>query len=183
VPVHDLIIHPRECDLVAGTYGRGIWISNVAPLRELNEAVLGEDVHFFAVQPRARRNEGALGGYRLSGDRHAVTPNDLNGLSFVYYLKNETKDKITIAVNRPDGSVIRTIEGSGKAGINTVAWNLGGAGAQFPSDESQLRPAGAPAAVPPGEYEVTLQVGERKLTQTARVRSAKSVEAPAPQDN
>src|SRR4030095_11432813 len=68
VPVHDLVIHPRECDLVVGTFGRGIWITNIALLREVSESVLNEDVHFFAVQPRARRNEGALGNYRLYGD-------------------------------------------------------------------------------------------------------------------
>src|SRR5262245_19083100 len=182
VPVHDLIIHPRECDLVAGTYGRGIWITNVAPLRELNETVLNEDAHFFAVQPRARRNEGALGGYRLTGDRHAITPNDLNGLSLVYYLKVDAKSKVTITVYRADRSVIRTIEGPGKAGINSIAWNLGGLNTQFAPDESQLRPGGVSAAVPPGEYEVTLQVEERKLTQRAVVRPGKTDQAPVAQD-
>src|SRR6185295_4038004 len=67
VPVTDLVIHPRESDLVVGTYGRGIWITNVALLRELDEKVLNEDAHFFSIQPKARRNEGAVGNYRLLG--------------------------------------------------------------------------------------------------------------------
>ncbi|MEZ4917571.1 MAG: hypothetical protein R2792_00575 [Saprospiraceae bacterium] len=34
VPVQDMKIHPREGDLVLGTYGRGIWVmDNIAPLR------------------------------------------------------------------------------------------------------------------------------------------------------
>jgi hypothetical protein len=29
VPVHDLVIHPRDGELVAGTHGRGIWIADI----------------------------------------------------------------------------------------------------------------------------------------------------------
>ena len=42
VPVHDLVVHPRERELVAGTHGRSIWIVDVLPLQELMEA--GGDV-------------------------------------------------------------------------------------------------------------------------------------------
>src|SRR5215470_16285942 len=77
-PVTDLTIQPRETDLVVGTYGRGIWITNIAVLRELNDSVLNEDIHFFPVQSRSRRSEGAVGNYRLLGDRQLVTPNEPN---------------------------------------------------------------------------------------------------------
>ncbi|HSQ18853.1 MAG TPA: hypothetical protein VLR92_00630, partial [Blastocatellia bacterium] len=61
VPVQDLIIHLRESDLVVGTFGRGIWITNIAALRSFSDALMNEDVHFFPVRPKPRRNEGALG--------------------------------------------------------------------------------------------------------------------------
>src|SRR5690606_20101298 len=35
VPVHDLKIHPRERELIAGTHGRSIWIVDIAPLQQL----------------------------------------------------------------------------------------------------------------------------------------------------
>ena len=182
VPVHDLVIHPRDCDLIAGTYGRGIWVTNIGLLRELTESVLTEDIHFFAVQPRARRNDLALGGYRLYGDRQVVTQNDINGLALAYYLKSEAKGKVTFTVTKPSGTVIRTIEGAGKAGINHVIWNLGGTGFQPGGQSSAGRLAAAPLPVAPGEYEVTLQVGERKLTQKAVVRSARGEESGLAQD-
>jgi hypothetical protein len=34
VPVHDLKIHPRDAELVAGTHGRSIWIVDIAPLQQ-----------------------------------------------------------------------------------------------------------------------------------------------------
>ena len=37
VAVHDLVIHPRDGDLVAGTHGKSIWIlDDISPLRNLN---------------------------------------------------------------------------------------------------------------------------------------------------
>ena len=39
VPVMDLVIHPREHDLVIGTFGRAIWVlDDIRPLRELARA-------------------------------------------------------------------------------------------------------------------------------------------------
>ena len=38
VAIHDLVIHPRDGDLIAGTHGRSIWIlDDISPLRFLNE--------------------------------------------------------------------------------------------------------------------------------------------------
>ena len=37
VAIHDLVIHPRDGDLVAGTHGRSIWIlDDISPLRNLD---------------------------------------------------------------------------------------------------------------------------------------------------
>src|SRR5471032_2865722 len=44
VAVRDLVIHPRDNDLVIATHGRGIWIvDDIAPLRALTPAVLASD--------------------------------------------------------------------------------------------------------------------------------------------
>ena len=42
VPVMDLVIHPREHDLVIGTFGRAIWVlDDIKPLRDLTKAGTG----------------------------------------------------------------------------------------------------------------------------------------------
>jgi photosystem II stability/assembly factor-like uncharacterized protein len=51
VPVHDLIVHPRERELVAGTHGRSVWIVDVLPVQELSADVRGKAVHVFALSP------------------------------------------------------------------------------------------------------------------------------------
>ncbi|HKE59142.1 MAG TPA: hypothetical protein VKB46_20680 [Pyrinomonadaceae bacterium] len=170
VPVHDLMIHPRESDLIVGTYGRGIWITNIAVLRELTDSVVSEDVHFFQVQPRSRRNEGAVGNYRLLGDRQVVTANEPNGLALIYYLKEPANEKVTVTVTAAGGATLRTLEGPVKPGINRVLLQLGAFNFQQASDgDSRPRPPGEPREVAPGEYQVTLKVGEKQLTQTAQI--------------
>jgi hypothetical protein len=162
-PVFDLTVHPREGDLVVGTYGRGIWVTDITPLRELNDAMLNDDAWLFRVRPKAWRREGALGNYHLYGDRHAVTPNEPNGLSFTYYLKEQTTNTVTIAVADAAGKVVRTLNGTSKPGMNRVAWSSRSIG-QFdgPADANRQ-----PLA--PGNYTATLRVGDRTWTQPARV--------------
>jgi hypothetical protein len=161
-PVHDIVIHPREGDLVAGTYARGIWVTNITPLRELSEEVLNKDAHFFAVQPKGRRAEGALGNYRLYGDRPMTTPNEPNGITFTYYLKEQPKGPVSITVTDASGKTVGTLNGTSRVGINRVVWPLGGGFGRRGGGGDQ-------GPVRPGEYVATLQVGDQKLTQKARV--------------
>lgn len=165
--VHDLLVHPRDGDLVVGTYGRGIWIADMTPLRELNEEILDKDVHFFATPPTGGRREGALGNYRLYGDRHVVTPNQPNGLDFTYYLKQDASGPVTLTAADLDGTVLGTLEASAKAGINRVTWELGEPRRRPPAAGGAARQTVRP--LPPGECLVTLQAGAAKLTQKVRV--------------
>ena len=42
-PVHDLVIHPRERELLVATHGRGLYVVDVAPLQELGILVDRDD--------------------------------------------------------------------------------------------------------------------------------------------
>ena len=52
VAVHDLVIHPRDGDLVAGTHGRSIWImDDMTPLRQMTPEVAEKPIHVFRGKP------------------------------------------------------------------------------------------------------------------------------------
>jgi hypothetical protein len=53
-PVHDLQIHPRENDLIVATHGRGIFIMDIAPLRELTPQVMSKEAHLFGIESKVR---------------------------------------------------------------------------------------------------------------------------------
>ena len=164
VPVHDLVIHPREGDLVAGTFGRGLWISNISPLREMGGDFLSATAVLFPIRPFAQRREGAWGNFRLYGDRYLTTPNEPNGMSIVYYLKHASPGA-SITIADAGGKVVRKVTAQALAGINRAVWNL---------DDAQNHPAS------PGEYVVTLEVGDQKLTQKARLLSRAPEDSPRP---
>ena len=75
IAVHDLLVHPRENDLVVGTYGRGLYITDISPLQEINSNILDQDVHLFQVEPAVQRVTRGWGNYNLYGDRNLATPN------------------------------------------------------------------------------------------------------------
>jgi hypothetical protein len=170
VRIMDLVIQPRENDLVVGTYGRGLYIADISPLQGLSQTVLDADVHLFEIEPRTQYVYGGIGNYRLLGDGHLFSPNEPNAIVINYYLKTKTGGEVKITVSDRDGTVLQDIKGAAEAGINTVLWPMrarpaGGQGQRFMGRGG--------AQVDPGEYVVTLEVGGRKFTEKAVIRGRK----------
>lgn len=64
VPVHDVVIHPREKDIIVGTHGRSVYIGSGKELEQMNESLLAEVIHAFAVE--STRASGFWGRQRAS---------------------------------------------------------------------------------------------------------------------
>lgn len=180
VPVQDLAVHARDGVLAAGTFGRGIWLADITPLREMNEETLNQEAHFFAVQPAGWRHEGSVGNYQLYSDRHITTPNGPNGPVFNYYLKESPGGPVTFTITDAKGETVRTLDGTKNAGLNRVVWSSrpqrfggrrGGAGVPPPRD------------VPAGEYTVTLKVGDKTYVQKTRLLSGQVSNADASEND
>jgi photosystem II stability/assembly factor-like uncharacterized protein len=178
VAVHDLTIHPRENDLVIGTYGRALWTGDITPLQELSAAVLEKPAHLFDIEPRARYGFSVQGmNYHLFGDKYLEAPNEPEALVINYYLKADAPAAAKITVKDPSGKVLRETEGPVKAGLNRALVNLaGGGGRGFGGGGGGAGGGrgrgGAPvvAPLPIGDYTVTVDVAGQSLTKPARVR-------------
>jgi len=168
VKVTDLVIHPRENDLVVGSYGRGLWITDISPLQEMTGAALAEEVHLFDIEPTTQRVYGGIGNYQLLGDSHLSTPNEPNAVGINYYLKAKAAGPVKVTIADPYGQVVGQLTGKGEAGLNTVLWFMR---AQRPGQgrEGDEGFYGG-RLVGPGEYVVTLDVGGKKLTKKAIIR-------------
>ena len=175
VAVHDLTIHPRENDLVLGTYGRALWTGDITPLQELSADVLAKTAHLFDVEPRARYGFSTQGmNYHLFGDKFLEVPNEPDALVINYYVKADSTEQARIRVADPAGRVVREQQAPARAGLNRVLVNLlgagggrGGGGAGARGQGAGAGPAG-PLAV--GDYVVTVEVAGQTLTKPARVR-------------
>jgi hypothetical protein len=62
VPVHDLKIHPREHELIAGTHGRSIWVADIAPLQQLADGTLPASPTVFAMKTAIQFGDVPSGG-------------------------------------------------------------------------------------------------------------------------
>ncbi len=167
VAVHDLTIHPREADLVLGTYGRAIWVGDITPLRELSAEVLGKPAHLFDVEPRARYGFGAIGNYHLYGDKYLEIPNEPDALVVNYYLRAEATGAARVSLADLSGRVVRTLDGPARRGLNRALINLGGGGGR---GGGFAGPGGGGGALGVGDYIVTVEVAGEKLSKPARVR-------------
>ncbi len=164
-PVHDLLIHSRENDLVVGSYGRGFYVTDISPLQEFSEEVLDKDVHLFKVEPKIRWTS-RFGG-RHSGQRQFRAPNEPTGIVVYYYLRKDKSDKVEVKIIDPSGKEINSINGNTKAGLHKVIWDMRAATSGNQGGQTRFRRS---PMVAPGEYLVILQIGETKLIQRAQIR-------------
>jgi hypothetical protein len=178
VRTDDIVIHPRDNDLIVATHGRSVWIADdISPLQQWTPQVQSEDVHLFDIRSGIAYLNDQQHGQQVGGQKHFIGENAARGASIHYSLKsaaggpgNPGNDvKITIA--DATGKVIRNLDGTRQAGINRVMWNL----APNPPQGDQARGGGgggrggAAPAVEAGTYIVTLNVGGKTYTKPVTV--------------
>ena len=112
-PVHDLVIHPREKDLVVGTHGRSIYVAGIKYLQMLNEKILTKNLHFFKVDKLKFNPRWGSKGW---GSNY-LTPN----LELVFYSKFEGKTEIIIY---KDDEMKKSIDIDANKGLNFINYDL-----------------------------------------------------------
>ncbi|HEX4932845.1 MAG TPA: hypothetical protein VFV33_06690, partial [Gemmatimonadaceae bacterium] len=134
VPVYDLQVHPRDRELIAATHGRGFWIVDVAPLQQLNAAVVAKNVHLFAPKRAFEYGSGPNMGESSNGAGHKnfAAPSPQHGAEIVYRLATATRDTVRIVVTNALGDTVRTLTGPGRAGVHKVVWDLRGTAPRRP---------------------------------------------------
>ncbi|MBX3111732.1 MAG: hypothetical protein KF857_06955 [Fimbriimonadaceae bacterium] len=125
VRVDDVVIHPREKDLIVGTHGRSLWTVPFAPLEALSQENLKKDV--FLVPPTTAYILGFVSPPETEGNNVWYSTNTQPSTTIYYWLKADTKDKkAKVVVTDAAGEVVTTLNGTGVAGLNAVTWRPGG---------------------------------------------------------
>jgi photosystem II stability/assembly factor-like uncharacterized protein len=116
--VTDFAVHGN--DLVAATFGRGLWIiDDITPLRELTARTTSEPVHFFKPQT----------AMRIRWDNHEETPlspefpaspNPTDGAILHYSLKSPAENEITLDFLDAKGNRIRHYSSKAQASNGLV---------------------------------------------------------------
>ncbi|MEX0837844.1 MAG: hypothetical protein WD101_05880 [Gemmatimonadota bacterium] len=169
----DLLIHPREKDLVMGTHGQGVWIlDDTRPLVEWGNA--DGMVHLFSIGLATIKNYRKDTSYRAQAEFHGVNPPDG---ALVTYRLGAGSGSAVLRVARVDGEVIRRMTVPSSAGLHRVNWDL-----RHPlemdddvwerwDDPEIPRPIDDRGPwVSPGTYTLTLEARGGTSTQTVEVR-------------
>ena len=167
VAVHDIVVHPRDNDLILATHGRSLWVfDDAAPIQQMNETILQSANYLFDIRP-AYRFATMMTRYGI-GDKPFKGANPPGGAIITYYLKDKPDEKMQLKLEISDASGNKIAEVrnlSKEKGLNRTVWNLSHQG------ERQRRPpspeqnqfggnTNGPQAVP-GVYTVKLFVGDK----------------------
>ncbi len=183
VAVHDILVHPRDNDLVVGTHGRGLFIfDDATPIQRMAEA-LEKRAHLFPIR-RAVRFQVKPTRYGI-GDKVYVGKNPPYGTLLSYFLKEEVPEETELKIEIFDegGTLLRTLdELAKKPGVHRTSWDLNlepptprkpkppkaevKKGAE---EETERGPSGP--RVPPARYRARLVAGEESLEESFDVAS------------
>ena len=173
VPVHDLEIHARDNDLIAGTHGRSIWIlENLGVLVGMDAAAVTAGLHVSPINP------ATLFQYKYDvprlGNGAFRASNPAFGALITYFLGAESAEGVTVQIRDRSGQVVRTMDGPGSRGFNRLAWDL--RLQPLPMDTSvytapnlDVGPRGP--FVLAGTYEVEVQAGDQRQMREVVVRA------------
>ena len=191
VPVHDLVIHPRDGDLIAATHGRSIWIlDDITPLQQLTPDVMLAESHLFtqrvATQWRGI-SRGATRGHLMFMGKNPLTvaqrepgnsPSELsNSATITFWSKDAPSQPARLEIiNAADSTQRFTAEVRATAGINRYFWSMrfsppaarqvAGAQRTAGADDDEEGPRqfrGGPQGAParPGSYRIVLTIDGR----------------------
>ena len=160
VPVDDLVVHPRDNDLVVGTHGRAIFIlDDITALErhrpEAAEVQLFEPRRATIFLPWKHESYGA--------QKQFIGENPEFGALLTYHLPDAIEDAVELVVSDGSGRELRRLEGPGQSGFHRVAWDL-----RTAAPEGVARGRGT--LVPPGQYTVRLVTESGALETSAEVR-------------
>ena len=84
VAVADLVVHPREGDLIAGTHGRSAFVMDISPLQELTPEVAEKDLHLFSVEDAVPFRYRVYTDDQFLGEKRWVAENPPYGATISY---------------------------------------------------------------------------------------------------
>jgi photosystem II stability/assembly factor-like uncharacterized protein len=165
VRIDDILIHPRDNDLIVGTHGRSIYIiDDITALQQMTPESTGSaDAVVFDIRPAVAWVSDIQKAILAEGAKFFRAQNPAQGSAISYWLKNAADADVRITIKDVTGRDVRVLNGTRSAGLNRVQWDLratppggrgrgaggGGQAAAPPTEEGRGQAAaGQPAAAP-----------------------------------
>jgi photosystem II stability/assembly factor-like uncharacterized protein len=116
VASYDMMVHPRENELIVGTHGRSIFVADVKPLQQLKDG--GSTKGVLAFTPESIRHSTRWGEKQFEWDK----PN-LPKATVLYYTGREASTT-RVEIYDEKNALVRQLTTTGALGFNTLTWDL-----------------------------------------------------------
>lgn len=190
----DMKIHPREHDLIIGTFGRAAWIlDDIRPLRAMaaNPEITEGTVALFDAPDAYLAEYKSYDGFHFPADGIYAGENRRSGAMLTVWRKptaekmDKKQEKDEEAPTAPKdnkakfhvidsaGDTIRTFSNQLDTGMNRVYWSLNRNGVEYPSRRDRrpdADPPGGPSVLP-GTYTIILEFGDFSDETTVTVKA------------
>jgi photosystem II stability/assembly factor-like uncharacterized protein len=180
VPVADLKIHPREGDLIAGTFGRSCYIlDDLGPLRALanDKGLRTQKLTAFPVPVAYNVQYKRADGTRFAASAMYAGENREGGARISFWngfteadsLKN---DKVKVTILNEEGDTLRSLRHKVVEGLNRMRWNLDEKSEAFPGRKAAIIDTNERGGIDvlPGRYTLVLQLGGATDTTEVEVK-------------
>ena len=145
VRIDDVLVHPRDNDLVLATHGRSIYVmDDITALQATTDDTMQKRVHLYEPRESIRWRNDRTQIRSVTGDKNWQGKNAPAGTAIQYWLGEAARGDVSITIaNALTGKVFRIMEGTGVAGLNRVQWNPRGNPPRPPRPRRKRGTAGA----------------------------------------
>ena len=176
VPTIDMVIHPREHDLIIATFGRAMYVlDDIRPLRELakkSSSILSKTIHLFAPPDAYQAVTQQPTGPRFDADAVFNGENRPSGALLTYVFNKPEVKKDTPAAVDPkstktgEKSVLKPVEkkdeSKPKVKYDTLVWEI------FSSANEKIRTIKQPSPEDNGVSRITWSMSAKGVQRPSR---------------
>jgi photosystem II stability/assembly factor-like uncharacterized protein len=115
VAVHDLVVHPRENELVLGTHGRSFYIASLKEIQQITDSFIQKTLFIFPLGDLTISKNWGKGAESFS---EPAKPS----VEIGYYSRFSGVMKIQIVSRK--GNILKTFTDSAEAGLNYITYDV-----------------------------------------------------------
>jgi len=174
VPVHDLVVHPRDHDLIIATHGLAFWVmDDVSGLQSLTPEAMDADFQLFDTLPTTAWS--TRGNLWFPGNKYFAGENRQFAVRVNYWV-GKAMDDVTIQVVDLEGNVVREVTAPGSRGLHVTdlplqppRGNRGGGGGGGGRGQQGGAPMTSNQPIRVGKYLLKVTAGGETTTQVIDV--------------
>jgi photosystem II stability/assembly factor-like uncharacterized protein len=123
VAVTDIMVHPRDNDLLVSTMGHGLYVlDDITPLQQMTSDAMKEDAKLF--ENRVATQWLSVQPQHAGGQLGFIGPNPTRDAVINYYLSDRVSGEVKFEVSDPEGKNSCTATMTAQSGIGRMLWGM-----------------------------------------------------------